>query len=395
MLSRLKGTSRTRAGSQSSGELGGPSPRKSSREEVTFVKSGSLSPDRTRTSRSNSVNSSSGNRRKSGSYGSEGGRYSVGGSTAASGIGQGSLTIDQIQPTFEDEEPETPTASNSPSHFLSPVVPDTFDMDQDRTPIPSPGTFPPSDSSNGLNSEKSFHASANSNSSPSLSSLSGVTNRTRSTSSVSQRPQIYTSQAVGATPKPLNGLSALAGINVPIPASAKNSPVNSRSGSVNSRPDPDPVTKSTTSSRKSTLLSPPVHYSAPMGSTSPTSTHSMGAALTTSLSDNSLYNIVPPIKRTQSAANLGSQFSSARTPAIMTRLNRPATTMSTNTMGDEDTLSNYDAMGDFYDVDDSLGTGYAVASSKRNADFHALFKNISEEDYLIEGLSFILSVFLC
>ena len=44
-----------------------------------------------------------------------------------------------------------------------------------------------------------------------------------------------------------------------------------------------------------------------------------------------------------------------------------------------------DHLGDFDDVVSQLGTGYAVASSKRNADFHALFKNMSEEDYLIEG----------
>lgn len=50
-------------------------------------------------------------------------------------------------------------------------------------------------------------------------------------------------------------------------------------------------------------------------------------------------------------------------------------------------LTSIDALGDFYDVADSLGTGYAVASSKRNAEFHAVFKNISEDDYLIEGTS--------
>ena len=32
-------------------------------------------------------------------------------------------------------------------------------------------------------------------------------------------------------------------------------------------------------------------------------------------------------------------------------------------------------------------TGFAVASHKRNADFHELFPNIPEGDYLIEGLS--------
>lgn len=46
-----------------------------------------------------------------------------------------------------------------------------------------------------------------------------------------------------------------------------------------------------------------------------------------------------------------------------------------------------DQLGDFDDVVSQLGTGYAVASSKRNADFHALFKHIPDDDYLIEGVS--------
>ncbi|GAA5926093.1 hypothetical protein JCM1841_003216 [Sporobolomyces salmonicolor] len=43
-----------------------------------------------------------------------------------------------------------------------------------------------------------------------------------------------------------------------------------------------------------------------------------------------------------------------------------------------------DQLGDFDDVVSQLGTGYAVASSKRNAEFHLLFKNIPDDDYLIE-----------
>ena len=46
-----------------------------------------------------------------------------------------------------------------------------------------------------------------------------------------------------------------------------------------------------------------------------------------------------------------------------------------------------DHLGDYDDVVSQLGTGYAVASSKRNADFHALFKNVPDDDYLIEGAS--------
>lgn len=30
-------------------------------------------------------------------------------------------------------------------------------------------------------------------------------------------------------------------------------------------------------------------------------------------------------------------------------------------------------------------TGFAVASSKRNADFHGMFQSVPEDDYLIEG----------
>ena len=44
-----------------------------------------------------------------------------------------------------------------------------------------------------------------------------------------------------------------------------------------------------------------------------------------------------------------------------------------------------DALGDFDDVMNQLGAGYALASSKRNTDFHGIFKNIPEDDYLIEG----------
>lgn len=48
-------------------------------------------------------------------------------------------------------------------------------------------------------------------------------------------------------------------------------------------------------------------------------------------------------------------------------------------------LVSVDGMGDFDDVVSQLGTGYAVASSKRNAEFHAIFKSIPDDDYLIEG----------
>jgi hypothetical protein len=36
-------------------------------------------------------------------------------------------------------------------------------------------------------------------------------------------------------------------------------------------------------------------------------------------------------------------------------------------------------------LDDLVGPGYAVASRKRNEEFHAMFEDVGEDDYLIEG----------
>lgn len=38
------------------------------------------------------------------------------------------------------------------------------------------------------------------------------------------------------------------------------------------------------------------------------------------------------------------------------------------------------------EMEDMPVTGFAVASNKRNADFHELFPSIPEGDYLIEGM---------
>jgi hypothetical protein len=64
----------------------------------------------------------------------------------------------------------------------------------------------------------------------------------------------------------------------------------------------------------------------------------------------------------------------------------------------DDSDQGSDSSGDFSDDDDEdlalleddiPVTGFAVASNKRNADFHELFKTIPEGDYLIEGDSFL------
>lgn len=52
---------------------------------------------------------------------------------------------------------------------------------------------------------------------------------------------------------------------------------------------------------------------------------------------------------------------------------------------EDNVYSSMDHLGDFDDVVSQLGTGYAVASSKRNAEFHAIFRHIPDDDYLIEG----------
>lgn len=56
--------------------------------------------------------------------------------------------------------------------------------------------------------------------------------------------------------------------------------------------------------------------------------------------------------------------------------------------GSEDDLDGLHNEEEGYDVDDLPVTGFAVASVKRNAEFHALFENaVPEDDYLIEGES--------
>jgi hypothetical protein len=57
---------------------------------------------------------------------------------------------------------------------------------------------------------------------------------------------------------------------------------------------------------------------------------------------------------------------------------------SDNLNDDREGMANIDGIN-FDDVMAALGTGYATASSKRNADFHNLFKSVPEDDYLIEG----------
>ena len=65
--------------------------------------------------------------------------------------------------------------------------------------------------------------------------------------------------------------------------------------------------------------------------------------------------------------------------------------MSSGDGRDEDALDDDDSEDDELLAELNDGdipvTGFAVASNRRNADFHELFKTIPEGDYLIEGAS--------
>ncbi|KAK4703071.1 hypothetical protein P7C70_g3146, partial [Phenoliferia sp. Uapishka_3] len=99
-----------------------------------------------------------------------------------------------------------------------------------------------------------------------------------------------------------------------------------------------------------------------------------------------------------SGVALASPSAQLRQPISIASLNRPQLSppegrmsLDTESEGghslagtDSGGLMSMDLLGDFDDVVSQLGTGYAVASSKRNADFHTIFKNIPDDDYLIE-----------
>lgn len=79
-------------------------------------------------------------------------------------------------------------------------------------------------------------------------------------------------------------------------------------------------------------------------------------------------------------------------PVVRTRSpgesSRGSVDSGTAAAGEADGMSQYMSLDDISEWGDVLGTGYALASSKRNSEFHLLFKNIPEDDYLIEGACF-------
>jgi len=84
-------------------------------------------------------------------------------------------------------------------------------------------------------------------------------------------------------------------------------------------------------------------------------------------------------------------------PAIRSRHNSLSARPQEQESGDASSIDGHDEEVDDDSDDDELlaelndgdipVTGFAVASNKRNADFHELFRTIPEGDYLIEGAS--------
>lgn len=148
--------------------------------------------------------------------------------------------------------------------------------------------------------------------------------------------------------------------------------------------------------RRDSLVSPDSRSSSRRGSTSsehPPPVPPLPKSSTTAnlmLKGNGNGNVSPPrsVKRMRSSttANIANALISTGTalPAL------PAADVRSNpssVAGDlSDDHMSIDGLGNF-DNAGMLGTGYAVASSKRNTNFHLLFKNIPEDDYLIEGAS--------
>ena len=398
MLSRLKGaTSRTRTGSESSAELlqSGNSPTKTRNDRD------SLSPDRARprsssilqpvspgttttTTTSNGDATTAAKQRRSANYSMpESNRYSA-------VVGQGTLTFDQIPAgthTDADEpvsdETTHPSASTSPAKVTAfPPSPANLALEQVEedpllTPTPAPANSrPPFDSLNVIAP------------SPSLTVIQPL--RGRSSSSASSRTSLFRSPSPARLPAPQpdqpNGLAALAHINSAVPPpvimTTTNSRQLSRSASVtsdsrNSTGRPSQETNSASSSRKSTLLSPE-----------------------SIVSNGSVNGKSSTLKKIKSSSGIAAAMIAAGVNlSPVAARNQPlplsrVTTRGSDTGSGENgyfggerngLMSALDIESDFDDAMSQLGTGYAVASSRRNAEFHSLFRNISEDDYLIEG----------
>lgn len=191
-------------------------------------------------------------------------------------------------------------------------------------------------------------------------------------------------------PTSYSGLSALAGINLSdiptasaLPASAR-SRTQSRSSSRSPSIHADPrTTGSASSSRKSTLVPPliQIQQHTSKGIKKSRSRSSSNAGDSPAMSSNLRSYLVP-----LSASSTRSSYDGS---GDIAHLGHP------EAMLEDRAFRSMNELGDFDDVINQFGTGYAVASSKRNNDFHNLFKAIPDDDYLIEGVLLPRSLLYC
>lgn len=317
-----------------------------------------LSPERarSRTSRSSSFSSAGAGDRRSANYSMPEPRSLAVGRGGL--IGEGSLKLDQISSggggaTLLVQAPELMLA-------LGDLEPNGYHSESDlRTPVP------------GLNGVNAFDI---------FPPTSPPITRARSATTASQRP---------------SGLDALADINVPSTpsfASALATPHDphtadrsrSRTSSFTNGERPAlasptiTTTTSASSSRKSTLVQPD-SYSNSKNSNKKSRSSTGGIASALALSGVTLASPSAQLRQPLALARVPTSTSS-----LGGRDSQDGVDSDGMSFGEQGFMS-MDALGNFDDVVDQLGTGYAVASSKRNAEFHAIFKTIPDDDYLIEG----------
>lgn len=287
------------------------------------------------------------------------GRYLVvGGGGQDAGVGQGSLTLDHLdggsdgKATILVNPPELMVVADG-LHSRDSV--DSTDL---RTPVPGDGQ------------ERYFaDTSAQSNGDAITPMSNGGRSRANTTSG--EPPNglhaLASLNSSSSLPAYSNTLDPTAHTQASLPPSRSTSRPGSRSSSINSQQRP------VDSLRPPSIASP---ASKPMLKKQKSAQGGIAGALA------------------YSGVALASPSSGMRQPLTLARV---PTQGSINTRDSMDTsederygtdnngLMSVDQLGDFDDVVSQLGTGYAVASSKRNAEFHAIFKNIPDDDYLIEG----------
>ncbi|ORY82371.1 hypothetical protein BCR35DRAFT_303777 [Leucosporidium creatinivorum] len=280
-----------------------------------------------------------------------GGGSGGGPDNGAANIGKGSLTLDHLDGTSSNGIVRAPELL-----VVSDGLQSRDSMDSDlRTPVPG-------------QHDTYFYPSPGTTSPNAPSSLASNGTRSRSNTTNGEAP---------------SGLNALASFNSPSgaasldpnattsgPVSRSSSRPASRSSSVNSQQYPDSLS-----------LRPPVSGASPASRPTMKKQRSMQGGIAGALAYSGVALASP-------SANMRQPLALARVPTqgsgtLSTRESLEASEDSRSEYGDG-TLVSVDQLGDFDDVVSQLGTGYAVASSKRNAEFHAIFKNIPDDDYLIE-----------